>query len=88
MPALAQTAATGAYLTDEVFLFRVVRVLPSEAGDVVELEDCHRLDVVRVPIGALRARCLRAVTPTPSDSASVAPERQPAEAAGSGAHRS
>jgi hypothetical protein len=35
----------GVYLTDEVFLYRVV----SGADETVELEDCYWLDVVRVP---------------------------------------
>jgi len=50
------------YLTDEVFLYRVV-----SAGDgvdgVFELEDCYALDVVRVSVHDLRARRLRIVTP-------------------------
>jgi hypothetical protein len=47
------------YLTDEVFLYRVVRV----ADGVVEVEDCYRLDVVQVPIGDFQRRRLRVVTP-------------------------
>jgi hypothetical protein len=65
MSARGQTAGTGAYLTDEVFLFRVVDVLRNPAGDLVELEDCYGLDVVRVPFRALGARRLRVVTPAP-----------------------
>ena len=52
----------GAYLTDEVFLYRVVGFA---AGGMVELEDCYWLDVVRVPVRGLRARGLRVVTPAP-----------------------
>lgn len=44
---------TGVYLTDEVFLYRVVG---SVQDDVVELEDCYGLDVVTVSVQALRAR--------------------------------
>jgi hypothetical protein len=53
----------GAYLTDEVFLYRVYDVLVTAAGEMVEVEDCYRLDVVRVPVNELRARRLRVVTP-------------------------
>lgn len=53
----------GAYLTDGVFLYRVAGFVAGERGGVVELEDCYRLDVVRVPVRALRARRLRVVTP-------------------------
>lgn len=51
------------YLTDGVFLYRVVRSVPSEVGELLELEDCFCLDVVRVAPADLRARRLRAVTP-------------------------
>ena len=56
----------GVYLTNEVFLYRVVG-LTGEACEVVEVEDCYRLDVVRVPARELRARGLRLVTPASSD---------------------
>ena len=52
---------TGLYLTDEVFLYRVVRSVASGVEHVVELEDCYALDVVRVPASALQARGLRVV---------------------------
>lgn len=52
----------GAYLTDEVFLYRVVRLVAVGRDRMVELEDCYRLDVVRVPLRDLR-RQLRLVTP-------------------------
>ena len=52
----------GLYLTDEVFLYRVVGALPN-AVEVVELEDCYGLDVVPVPVSELRSRPLRVVTP-------------------------
>jgi hypothetical protein len=51
--------SAGVYLTDEVFLYRVV----GEPVDVVELEDCYGLDIVRVPADELDARRLRIVTP-------------------------
>ena len=54
------------YLTDEVFLYRVVG-LTGEACEVVEVEDCYRLDVVRVPAKELRACGLRLVTPASPD---------------------
>lgn len=52
----------GAYLTDGVFLYRVVRHVPSAAGELVALEDCYALDVVRVPLVELRERGIRVVT--------------------------
>ena len=60
----------GAYLTDELFLYRVVAVVAGEPDDVVELEDCYLLDVVGVPAGDLRARGLRVVTPVSRESCS------------------
>ncbi len=51
------------YLTDEVFLYRVVGLVAGEGDRLVELEDCFRLDVARVPVTALRARGLRVVVP-------------------------
>jgi hypothetical protein len=53
----------GAYLTDGVFLFRVVSVVATREGEIVELEDCYGLDVVAVPLDDLHARRLRVVTP-------------------------
>ena len=53
------------YLTNEVFLYRLVRFGTSEEGELVELEDCYGLDVVRVPVADLNARQLRVVTPSP-----------------------
>lgn len=47
------------YLTDEVFLYRVA----DAAGELVDIEDCILLDVVRVPLAAVQARRLRVVTP-------------------------
>ena len=67
-PAGADAGHTGeasVYLTDEVFLYRVVGAVASAAGEIVELEDCYRLDVVRVPVQDLRARRLRVVRPAP-----------------------
>jgi hypothetical protein len=60
-----QADGAGLYLTDGVFLYRVVRVVGSGRGEMVELEDCYLLDVVLVPIGEVRARRLRVVTPAP-----------------------
>jgi hypothetical protein len=56
------TAPAGAYLTDGVFLFRVVDLVASGVGEMVDLEDCYWLDVVRVPLTDLRARQLRVVS--------------------------
>jgi hypothetical protein len=63
-PALPSRPLTpGDYLTDESFLFRVVGRVPGDGDGVVALEDCYRLDVVRVRIDDLAKRRLRAVTP-------------------------
>ena len=51
------------YLTDEIFLYRVVDRLVTEAGEVADLEDCYWLDVVRVPAHELQERGLRVVRP-------------------------
>jgi len=51
------------YLTDEVFLYRVVDVLVTDIGEMAEVEDCYGLDIVRVPMCDLLARRLRVVTP-------------------------
>jgi hypothetical protein len=56
----------GFYLTDESFLFRVIGVVDTDAGEMVELEDCWGLDIVRVPITAPRLLGLRVVLPEPS----------------------
>jgi hypothetical protein len=53
----------GVYLTNEVFLYRVVA---SGTDGMVELEDCYCLDVVHVPVSHLGGRSLRVVTPTPA----------------------
>jgi len=58
------TDHVGMYLTDEVFLYRVVDVLATGAGEMAELEDCYWLDIVRVPVSDVLARRLRVVTPT------------------------
>ena len=50
-----QVDGPGVYVTNGVFLYRVVG-LTGEACEVVEVEDCYRLDVVRVPARELRAR--------------------------------
>ena len=55
--------AADVYLTDGVFLYRIVGSAATGVDDLVELEDCYRLDVVRVPVDDLRSRRLRVVTP-------------------------
>jgi len=59
-----QTGRAGLYLTNGVFLHRVVRVEAGEAGETVDLEDCYRLDVVCVPVCDLHRRELRVITPS------------------------
>ena len=61
---VARLEGVGVYLTNEVFLYRVIEVLPSEEGEMVELEDCYGLDVVRVPLAEVNMRRLRLVTPS------------------------
>jgi hypothetical protein len=75
------SAGPDVYLTDEVFLYRVVGLSARGEGYVVELEDCHFLDVVRVQVTELRERRLRVVTPTPIDGRvpSIANVRRPVE---------
>jgi hypothetical protein len=51
----------GSYLTDEVFLFRVDRCIAADAAQLVDLEDCYGLEVVRVPAIEVRRRNLRLV---------------------------
>jgi hypothetical protein len=62
-----QIARAGAYLTDEVFLYRVVGTVAGGDREMVELEDAYWLDVVCVPLRDLRARRLRLVTPMHAD---------------------
>jgi len=62
----APVPATGLYLTDEAFLYRVVGVDPGKAGGMIELEDCFGMDVVCVPLADVRASRLRVVTPAPA----------------------
>jgi hypothetical protein len=64
------------YLTDGVFLFRIVGFFPEMAGEMVELEDCYGLEVVHVRIRDLRARGLRVVTPAPADAGPAANGRR------------
>jgi hypothetical protein len=53
----------GVYLTDEVFLYRVVGSVAAGGVDaLVEVEDCYWLDVVPVAVSDLRSRRLRVVT--------------------------
>jgi hypothetical protein len=51
------------YLTDGVFLYRVVGPSPDAAGERVVVEDCFLPDAVSVSIAELRTSGLRAVTP-------------------------
>jgi hypothetical protein len=62
--AVADVDQVGVCLTDEVFLYRVVDHVANPAGEAVDVEDCYRLDVVRVPARDLAARRLRVVTPS------------------------
>jgi hypothetical protein len=62
-PLVAGIGVPGVYLTDEVFLYRVAGVAPGEGEEMVELEDCYQLDLLRVPLTALRARRFRVVIP-------------------------
>ena len=55
------------YLTDEIFLYRIVGATADTRDDIVELEDCYSLNVARVPVRALRERRLRVVTPPIAD---------------------
>jgi hypothetical protein len=55
----------GTFLTDGVFLYRVVRSAPGGVGELVELEDCFTLDVVHARVADLCVRRLRVVTPAP-----------------------
>lgn len=59
----ARVDREGTYLTDGAFLYRVVRRVATDAGDLVELEDCYALGVVEVPAARLRERGLRIVVP-------------------------
>jgi hypothetical protein len=58
-----QTTRAAAYLTDEVFLHRVAGFEEGSPREMVEVEDCYGLDVVRVPLRDLQLRRLRVVTP-------------------------
>ncbi|HUA45616.1 MAG TPA: hypothetical protein VMA77_10335 [Solirubrobacteraceae bacterium] len=51
------------YLTNGVFLYRVVDVVLTESGEMADVEDCYGLDIVRIPMCDLVARRLRVVTP-------------------------
>jgi hypothetical protein len=51
------------YLTDGDSLYRFLGAAAGGLGEMVELEDCLSLVVTVVPIGDLRARRLRVVTP-------------------------
>jgi hypothetical protein len=66
--ASADPDGDGLYLTNEVFLYRVVGVAASDIGDMVELEDCYSLDSALVPIVRVRACRLRVVIAPPGPS--------------------
>jgi hypothetical protein len=53
----------GAYVTNEVFLYRVIGTARSDVDEMVVLEDCFLLDVAPVPIKDFHARRLRVVIP-------------------------
>ncbi len=57
---------TNLYLTNEVFLYRVIGMAADEPDEIVELEDCYSLQVAFVPLRELRARRLRVVRPAPT----------------------
>jgi hypothetical protein len=59
---LAFRWSPGVYLTDGAFLLRLVGSVAGGRDDVVALEDCYSLDVVRVSVKDLRERRLRLVT--------------------------
>ncbi len=58
---LGGASQRGAYLTDGVFLYRVVDPVAGRGEETVELEDCYDLGIVRVPVAELRRRNLRVV---------------------------
>jgi hypothetical protein len=58
-----RTEERSLYLTDGDSLYRFLGAAPGGLGEMVELEDCMSLVVTVVPIGDLRARRLRVVTP-------------------------
>jgi hypothetical protein len=54
---------TDIYLTNEVFLYRIIGMAADQPGEIVELEDCYTLSVALVPLRDLSARRLRVVMP-------------------------
>jgi hypothetical protein len=61
-PLYGPTAAGGGvYLTDGVFVFQVAGFEAGEADGMVALENCRRLDRVRVPVTAAPLRRCRIV---------------------------
>lgn len=67
--------ASDVYLTDEVFLYRVMGRVGGKADNEVELEDCYGLDIVRVSLADLRARRLRVVNPASAGAGSRVSKR-------------
>jgi len=64
---LGSPARHDVYLTDGVFLYRVVGSVVDSDVDMIELEDCYLLDIVRVPVYDLSRCRLRVVTPAAQD---------------------
>lgn len=62
-----RTRHANVYLTDEVFLYRIAGLLVGRRSQVVELEDCYSLDVIRVSMNDLGERHLRVVRPSVTD---------------------
>jgi hypothetical protein len=56
---------TNVYLTNGVFLYRIVDIADGPDG-IVELEDCYSLHVAFVPLHHLLASRLRVITPAPT----------------------
>jgi len=67
------------YLTNGVFLYRVVDVVLTDSGEMADIEDCYWLDVVRIPICDLLARGLRVVNAGLTSSVGKRVDDAPAE---------
>jgi hypothetical protein len=61
--AAADMDQVGVYLTNGVFLYRVVDIVVTESGQMADIEDCYGLDIVRMPMRAVLAGRLRLVKP-------------------------
>jgi hypothetical protein len=60
-------AVADVYLTNGIFLYRIIGLVADVQDVMVELEDCYFLDVVHVSLRHLRHGRLRAVTPASVD---------------------